>query len=263
MRAVENNYLTAIPYQTQRLANRRQFLFSMNNFIRYILLPIFFLTSISIATAERPNPVASRNVGGNVLYYFTLHEAFGASVGTSIYTPDEITLLADITLNAPLIIGDNQHIILIPNGSRTIIRGSDLIDYPVIWVSGENASLTLGNPQTEDLDIGFALIIDGGYLQGIPIIANAPLAAVNGPDSKLIMNDNVFLQNNCNEGASPTNSTYEIGAGVFIRTAGDIQDRLAEFIMRGGVIQGNFANLQTYMACGGGVMLAGFSLFTM
>ena len=261
------NYLTAITYSTQRLANFSQFKIFMNKFFRYWLLIILFLASASIAMAERPNPVASRVVGGNVLYYHTLHEAVSAVPAVNEAAellPDEITLLADIILHAPLIIEDGKHIRLVPgDGDRTIMRGSDLLDYPVIWVSGENASLTLGKPGMEN-----NFIIDGGYLTASegsppPVIAHAPLAAVSGPDSKLIMYDGVTLQNNCNAGDPLGTSIYELSAGVFIRTRDNLTDRLAEFIMRGGTIRGNVNDIQNLNKTGGGVKLSGFGLFTM
>jgi DNA-binding CsgD family transcriptional regulator len=77
------------------------------------------------------------------------------------------------------------------------------------------------------------------------------------------MYDNVTLQNNTNVGSPPTNSYYEIGGGVSVRTAGDNQDRLTEFIMRGGVIQGNVNAMQNGMDTGGGIRCHGFGLFTM
>ena len=77
------------------------------------------------------------------------------------------------------------------------------------------------------------------------------------------MYDGVTLQNNYNIGNVPPVSYYQNGAGVFIRTAADIQERQAEFIMKGGTIRGNINDIQTPLACGGGVFIAGHGLFTM
>jgi DNA-binding CsgD family transcriptional regulator len=79
------------------------------------------------------------------------------------------------------------------------------------------------------------------------------------------MYDKVTLQNNCNSGAPSGGSYYENGAGVFIRTGvvADDPDRQAEFIMKGGTIQGNINNTQNAVACGGGVFILGFAIFTM
>jgi DNA-binding CsgD family transcriptional regulator len=109
----------------------------------------------------------------------------------------------------------------------------------------------------------YELVIDGGYLNSPPIEAHCPLVALSGPDAKLIMYDNVTLQNNINNGSPMTSSHYENGAGVFIRTEGDIIERQAEFIMKGGTIRGNINQVQSPMACGGGVFINGFGLFTM
>ena len=221
-------------------------------------LPLFFLLLSFPVHAQ--TPAASRTVGENTFYYATLHQAFEAAAGTSIDAPDEITLLADITVYEPLTVDDGKHIRLIAgNGSSTIQRGNGFLEFPVIWVKGEAASLTLGKHGMEG-----ELVIDGGYLNAPPIEAHAPLAAVSGPDSKLVMYDNVTIQNNCNNGSPPTTSYYQNGAGVFVRTAGDINShRLTEFIMKGGTIRGNNNNVQTLLANGGGVAVAGFGLFTM
>jgi DNA-binding CsgD family transcriptional regulator len=220
----------------------------------------FFIFAFSTAAfADVPSPVASRTDGENTLYYATLREAFEAAAGASIDSPDEIILLADITVYEPLKVDDGKHIRLVPNGSRTIRRGNDFLEYPVIWVNGEGASLTLGKHGMES-----DLVIDGGYLNTPPIEAHAPLIAVSGPESKLVMYDNVTLQNNCNNGSPPTTSYYQNGAGVFVRTAGDHNShRLAEFVMKGGTIRGNINNLQSPLANGGGVAVVGFALFTM
>ena len=221
-------------------------------------LPLFFLLLSFPVHAQ--TPAASRTVGENTFYYATLHQAFEAAAGTSIDAPDEITLLADITVYEPLTVDDGKHIRLAAgNGDRTIQRGNGFLEFPVIWVKGEAASLTLGKHGMEG-----ELVIDGGYLNAPPIEAHAPLIAVSGPDSKLVMYDNVTIQNNCNNGSPPTTSYYQNGAGVFVRTAGDHNShRLAEFIMKGGTIRGNINNLQSPLANGGGVGVVGFGLFTM
>jgi DNA-binding CsgD family transcriptional regulator len=182
-----------------------------------------------------------------------------ASNGVSVERPDEITLIADIVLDEPLIIDDGMHIRLVAGSSgRTIRRGGNLIEFPVIWVNGDGASLSLGKP-----GMGHELIIDGGCLNSPSIEAHAPLIALNGPDAKLIMYDKVALQNNLNNGVPPMGNYYQNGAGVYIRTKGDISDRQAEFIMKGGTIRGNINNQQTPLGCSGGVLMYYCGIFTM
>jgi DNA-binding CsgD family transcriptional regulator len=193
-----------------------------------------------------------------VIYYDSLHEAVYAANGTSVDLPDEITLLADVVLDEPLIIDDGVHIRLVVDGNRTIWKSGNLIDYPVFWVRGDGASLTLGKP-----DMGHELIIDGGYLNSQPVQAHAPLIALNGPGAKLIMYDKVALQNNYNSAVLPATSFYQHGSGVFIRTLGDLADRQAEFIMRGGTIRGNINNTQSPIPFGGGVLNYYYGIFTM
>jgi DNA-binding CsgD family transcriptional regulator len=209
--------------------------------------------------------VASRTDGVTVFYYNSLHEAFNAAAGVSIDQPDEITLLADLVLDAPLTLDNGVHIRLVPGGGggfqggpRTLRRSPTLIEYPVIWVNGDSSSLSLGKPGME-----FELIIDGGCLNSQPIEAYAPLVAITGLDSKLIMYDKATLQNNINAGNTSTASRFPHGAGVFIFTRGNTQDRQAEFIMKGGTIRGNTNKVKSPIPCGGGVMLFGFGIFTM
>jgi hypothetical protein len=103
--------------------------------------------------------------------YNTLHEAVSAAAdvavtGGSVEFPDEITVLADLVLNEPILINDDDvHIRLTAGGlstesrlNRTIRRGGGNIEFPVVWVKGEGASLTLGKP-----DMEYELFIDGGY----------------------------------------------------------------------------------------------------
>jgi len=204
---------------------------------------------------------ASVSVGISLNYYATLDEALAAAaeVTSSFESPVEITLQKDLVLDEPFIVPDNLHIRLIPGDSSvTIARGINLIEYPLIWLSGDSASLTLGKPGMEH-----ELFIDGGYLNDPPIIAECPLVSVCGPDSKLIMYDNVTLQNNCNSGSGVHNSYYLLGGGVYIRTKDDLNERKTEFIMKGGTVSGNINNVQNYMACGGGLLIAGFGIFTM
>ena len=223
----------------------------------FLVFSLFFRISLS---TYAQTPAASRTEDAVVLYYLTLHEAFEAAAGTSIDAPDEITLLADIAVYEPLEVDDGKHIRLVTgNGNRTIRRGNGFLEYPVIWVNGDSASLSLGKP-----DMEHDLIIDGGYLNTPPVEAHAPLAAVSGPNAKLVMYDKVTLQNNYNNGSPVTTSYYQNGAGVFVRTAGDRNsDRPVEFIMKGGTIRGNRNYLQNLLANGGGVAVAGFGLFTM
>ncbi|MCL2764647.1 MAG: LuxR C-terminal-related transcriptional regulator [Treponema sp.] len=196
----------------------------------------------------------------------TLHEAFTAAAETSIDQPVIIILLADIVLDEPLIVADRIHIRLTAEGAdRTIRRSANQTEYPVIWLRGESSSLTLGSPYME-----YELVIDGGYLNEPPIQAHAPLIAVNGLDAKLIMLDGVTLQNNYNKGQALSSSHHQNGAGVFIRTHNEVlsatednADRQAEFIMKGGIIRGNRNDVQSYAASGGGVLIAGFGIFTM
>jgi DNA-binding CsgD family transcriptional regulator len=227
-------------------------------YLRVIFVFFFFTFSFLFCFALSAQ-TASRTDGVAVFYYDSLHEAFAATTGTSIEQPDEITLLVDIVSDAPLTVEDGQHIRLVAGDSdRTIHRSPDLIDFPVLWVNGDSSSLTLGKPGMEH-----ELVIDGGYLDSPSIEAHCPLVSVCGPGAKLIMYDKVSLQNNKNSGAPLDTSYYENGAGVFIRTRGDVQSRKAEFVMKGGTIRGNINNLQTSLAFGGGVYMAAFGIFTM
>jgi DNA-binding CsgD family transcriptional regulator len=225
------------------------------------VLPLLFLAIGLFAQT------VSRSDGENVYYYDTLFEAVSAAadvevaVGRSVEFPDEITLLADLVLDEPILVNDGVHIRLTAGGADKMIRrGGGNIEFPMIWVKGDSASLTLGKP-----DMEFELVIDGGYDDGdlASIKAHAPLAAVSGPDAKLIMYDKVTLQNNYNNGDAPTTSHYQNGAGIFIRTEGDAHERQAEFIMKGGIIRGNINDLQSVVAGGGGVYISGFGVFTM
>jgi len=222
------------------------------------------LTAISVLFSQNlaaQDSAASLFDGENLSYFESFEAALtaAAEIPSAFDPPIEITLFKDTILDAPLIINDNSHLRLLPGGAdRTIKRGSSLIEYPLIWLSGDSASLTLGKPGMEH-----ELFIDGGCLNDPPVYAECPLVNVCGPDSKLIMYDNVTLQNNYNGGDGAHNSYYQLGGGVYIRTAGDLNERQAEFIMKGGTIRGNFNNVQNYMACGGGLLIAGFGVFTM
>jgi DNA-binding CsgD family transcriptional regulator len=213
-----------------------------------------------ILCVDLPAQVASRTDGVTVYYYASLREALAATVeGASIDRPDEITLLADLVLDEPLTVADGRHIRLVAGGAdRTIRRSANFIRFPVIWVNGDSASLTLGKPGME-----YELIVDGGRLNSPPIEAHTPLVAVSGPGSKLIMYDKVTLQNNKNTGTPAGTSYYENGSGVLIRTQGDITNRQAEFIMKGGTVRGNMNDVQTPLAGAAGVMISGFGIFTM
>ena len=213
---------------------------------------------------------ASFTDGNNVYYFASLNEAFSEAVNLSyeanisMDNPLEITLLADITLDESLIVPDGIHIRLIAEGAaRTIHRGANLLESPCLWVSGTGSSLTLGKPGME-----YELIVDGGWLNSTPVFSGSPIAAVNGPDSKLIMYDNVILQNNHNNGEVMPNSYYQNGSGVIIRTSstdftGDASAHMAEFIMKGGIIRGNKLDTQSVISSGGGVIITGFGVFTM
>jgi len=242
------------------------------------ILPVFFLIFILPAFTEEI-VTASISDSDNIFFYATLHEAFDeaakliyakpAGANTSTENPVEIILLTDITLDDPLIIPDDVHIRLTAEGAdRHIYRSEKNLDFPIIWVRGSASSLTLGKR-----DMRYPLIIDGGYLNNpeekhTSIQAHAPLTAVSGQGSSLIMYDNVILQNNYNIGEVSSMSNYQNGAGVFIRTA--IQDHdieasanPARFIMKGGIIRGNINNTQNPIANGGGVTAAGYSTFIM
>ena len=102
--------------------------------------------SVALATA-----VAARTDRLEVYYYASLPAAVAAVAansdassvgGTSINQPIEITLLADVVLDEPLIIGDGVHIrLLAESADRTILRGGNNIEFPVIWVRGDNARI--------------------------------------------------------------------------------------------------------------------------
>jgi hypothetical protein len=183
----------------------------MGRIIRHVFLLMFFVSQILFAQT------ASRIVDGALIYYDSLHDAFEAALadtdGKSLDSPGEIILLADITLDAPLIVENGQHIRLVVGNNITIMRGKDFIEYPLLWITGDLASLTLGTP-----DIDYTLSIDGGFLNNPPVHSLSPLVAINGQDSKLIMYDTVVLQNNHNFSYIPINANlYQNGGAVFIR----------------------------------------------
>jgi DNA-binding CsgD family transcriptional regulator len=239
------------------------------NTLRQTIAAFIFLAITGFPATISAEPVvlpqaASRAVGTDVYYYAALGEAFAAAAGASLDEPDEIILLADIVISEPILIDTAKHIRLVAGNagdggsSRTIKRDGSNTANPLFRVTGEGASLTLGKPGME-----YELFIDGGYLNTPPVRSEAPLIAVNGPDSKVIMYDKVTLQNNYNMCAAPGTDLYRNGAGVFIRTLEDRQQQQAEFIMKGGTIRGNINNTQNAIPCGGGVFIAGFGLFTM
>jgi DNA-binding CsgD family transcriptional regulator len=250
---------------TQTNTNKRDYKFVGVREVRGKRFLILFSLLFSLFICANAFGQVSRTDEVDVFYYDSLHEAVSAvadnaaAAGTSIDQPDEITLLADLVLDAPLTLDDGKHIRLVAGGSdRTIRRGSENIEYPVIWVNGDSSSLTLGKPGME-----YELIIDGGCLNSPPIEAHCPLVSVCGPGAKLIMYDKVTLQNNKNRGSPSDTSYYENGGGVFIRTQENNKDRQAEFIMKGGTIRGNMNVMHGPMASGGGVQIAGFGIFTM
>jgi len=233
------------------------------------LKSLFFIFSVMMIPAGLFGQ-ASVTDGNNIYHYTTLYEALEEAVNLnsgadrSIQNPVEIAVLADITLNEPLVIPDGVHIRLTAEGAaRTITRGVNLIEFPCLWINGINASLSLGRP-----GMTHELIIDGGCLNSTPVAAGAPIAAVNGPDSKLIMYENVILQNNRNNGEVLPTSFYQNGAGVIVRTfstdfSGDASAHMAEFIMKGGIIRGNTLDTQSVISSGSGVCVTGFGVFTM
>jgi DNA-binding CsgD family transcriptional regulator len=220
----------------------------VDKFFRYIFLLIFFISQVLSAQT------ASRTVDGVVIYYDSLHGAFEAALtdadGKSPDAPGEIILLTNITLDAPLIVENGQHIRLVAGNNITIMRGYNFVEYPLLWITGDLASLTLGAP-----GMGYTLSIDGGFLNNPPVHSHSPLVAINGQDSKLIMYDNVVLQNNHNFSTVPVNANlYQNGGAVFIRQSEDNFYRLSEFIMKGGIIRGN-ANKTRPNRFGGAVLL--------
>jgi hypothetical protein len=175
---------------------------------------LFFLSLIKSAVLSVQ--VASRTDGVAVFYYDSLHEALSAAADTvatvdneaaTIEQLDEITLLAYLVLDELLIVDDGKHIRFVAGSPVTINRSTNLIEFLVIWVRGESASLSFGKP-----NMGHELVIDGGFLNSQPIEAHAPLASISGRDSKLIMYDKVTLQNNKNGGASSRDSYYIVSA---------------------------------------------------
>ncbi|MCL2805018.1 MAG: LuxR C-terminal-related transcriptional regulator [Treponema sp.] len=215
-----------------------------------------FIVAFALLPAGLFAQAASHSDGISVFYYATLHEAFNA-VRPNAHS-GEITILADIVLDEPLLIEDGIHIRLVAGDSGvTLRRGEGNIEFPVIWVKGEGASLELGKPGMEN-----ELVIDGSYLHS-GLHANAPLIALSGPDARLLMHDNVFLQNNYNNGDVSLSSFFENGGGVIIRTAGDLGNQQAQFVMKGGTIRGNTNDVPTYMAYGGGVQIVAYGIFIM
>jgi DNA-binding CsgD family transcriptional regulator len=211
------------------------------------------------AFAGEPPSIASRTINNQTYFYPNLHEAFEAASGISFDNPDKIILLTDCVLDQPIIIEDGKHIQLVSGDANvTIQRGKANLEYPLFWLKGNNASFCLGKA-----DMTKSLVVDGGYLQSPPIEALAPLVAVNGLYSKFIMYDNVSLQNNYSVSDTDGTHAYRNGAGVFIRTYEGNQESQAEFIMKGGIIQGNFNNNQNPIPFGGGILITGFGVFTM
>ena len=223
----------------------------------------FFLVTMQVFSqdlAVPANVVASRTDGVNIFYYTSLHEAVDTA-SSLLATPHspvpiEITLLSDIEIHASIIIGDNINITIVPYGDRIIMRGGDFLDGPLFWINGDAASLALGNGSG-------SLVVDGGFLNTPSIEAHAPLVSVNGHDSKFIMYDGVTLQNNYNKSSTAASNSYQNGSGVFINVFDPPFNRPAEFIMKGGTIQGNFNKVQNPFSLGGGVFAAHFGIFTM
>ncbi len=208
--------------------------------------------------ADGSSVSASRVENGQIIFYAALHDAFNAADGVSAESPDEIMLLADIVLDNPIIIPDGKHIRLVSNADRIIHRGSSLIEYPMFWVKGNNASLGLGKETMQG-----GIIVDGAYLNTPSVKAKAPLVSVNGLNSKYVMYDKVILQNNYSENDTDGTLTYRNGAGVSVYTDEGSQETQPEFIMKGGIIRGNFNNAQNHIPFGGGVFMRFFGLFTM
>lgn len=143
-------------------------------------------------------------------YYNTLHEAIEAASGLSVDEPDIIYVLSDLVLHKPVIINSDKHIKLIAKGGdRIIARGSGNEDFPLFWITGKGASLSIGKPDMEN-----ELIICGGYLDSPLFKAHAPLVALNGPGSTLIMYGNTVLQNNCNISDIPGTGNYRNGTNT-------------------------------------------------
>jgi DNA-binding CsgD family transcriptional regulator len=235
-----------------------------------LLIFIFFpVLSPSVASSDAVSSnvvgsLASRGTGESTTYYATLNEAFAAAKGLSPEEPDEITLLEDCILSSPILIDDSKHIRLIAgSGNRTIWRGSANLENPLFRVTGEGATLAFGRPRSNNMGREGQLFIDGGNLRNPPISALSPLVVVNGLDSKVILHDGATLQNNRNTANAPNTSLYQNGSGVFIRALRDIQERQPEFIMKGGTIRGKANETNNVVPCGGGVLIAGFGLFTM
>ena len=220
---------------------------------------VLLLFAIFIFPAWILGQVASQSDDDNIFYYETLHEAYEAAVSfnSSIETPVEITLLKDIVLDESLVVGSNVHIRFVTGDSPVIIqRGVNNLQYPLIWIRGENASITLGKPAMEQ-----ELFIDGGYLNEPPIFAQSSLIAAMGPNSKLIMYDKVTIQNNYNDGVPLVTSGYKHGSGIFISSAD--AGKPSEFIMKGGTIRGNTNNVNNTYASGGGVLIINYGIFSM
>ncbi len=236
--------------------------FSLSNTRKLHLLffVLIFAAAVSFtAFADESSSAASRAENGQTLFYATLNEAFEAAAGTSIDLPDEITLLADCILDSPIIIEEGQHVRLVSEkDEKTIHRGRTNLENPLFWVKGNNASLSLGKETMQG-----GIIVDGAYLNSPPVEAKAPLAAASGQYAKLIMYNNVTLQNNYNAGDAQGTDVYRNGAGVFLRTYEGSPENQVEFIMKGGIIRGNSNNTTLAAPAGGGVAITGIALFTM
>jgi len=243
----------------------------MNTIIKNVFLAILFLMPGWVFS--QPAGVAGLSDGVSIYYYASIHEAVAAANKlaydkstahkSAFDNPFEIMVFNDIVLDEPIIIDNDIHIRLLPLGDIYLSRGEDNTSSPLIWIKGENSSLTLGKPEKEG-----QLIIDGSY----PLIeAEAPLVSVNGMNSKLIMYDKVTIQNNMNNFDTTNKKFNQSGAGVLIFTYSEnllsndehLFNRQAEFIMKGGTIQGNINTENSVIACGGGVIIVGYGVFTM
>ncbi|MDR2491654.1 MAG: hypothetical protein LBD20_09670, partial [Spirochaetaceae bacterium] len=152
------------------------------------------------------NRAASRVVSGTATYYDSLTAALAAAGGT-VSSPDEITVLTNITLAAVPSEHyiSNKHIKLISGGvQRTIKRGTGSEWAPLFTVQA-NASLTLENIVID----GGAVWASGSHAPGEPpspatganntgITTNKCLIMVEGTNAKLILNADAVIQNNDN-----------------------------------------------------------------
>jgi hypothetical protein len=163
---------------------------------------------------------AKLELGGNIRYFTTLEEAFGAV--NSAEEAAEISVLKNITVSSEIPVTGNVTLTAASGAEKIISRGGSFTDS--LFTVGDDVSLTLNAGDS------LGLTLDGGKNSDIGAIK--ALVTVSG--GMLAMGGGVTLKNN---------NTNNYGSGVYVGNGG-------EFTMSGGNISGNTANT------GGGVYVS-------